>query len=449
MARQSVRADLPLETSLARHDTPGYGRGVNAHPWAEYRHKNILLLQGPVGPFFSRLATVLAAVGAKTYKVNFNGGDCFFDRHNAIPWRGSLEAWPSFFTSLLDRLNIDVVILFGDCRPLHRIARDIAQQRGLRVGAFEEGYVRPNYITFEEYGVNGYSSIPRSADFYNALPDQGIPTEREVGNTFWHAALWAILYYCASAALRGIFPKYRHHRALALSEALPWFRSGWRRIFRAYRQRGVLKILAGRLHKRFFLVPLQISGDSQVLQHSGFASVSDFVCRVVESFAAHAPKDTTLVVKHHPLDRGYHDYSALLAGLAEQHGLKARLLYIHDQHLPTLFQHMVGAVIINSTVGFSALSHNAPVKTCGLAIYNVPGLTFSGSLDEFWGEAKDFRPDPTLFLRFRTYVIDQTQINCSFYKGPIRGGACASMAVPTPAHHGLSPMSAVPIALRE
>jgi capsular polysaccharide export protein len=405
---------------------------VIEHPWAEFRNKNILLLQGPVGPFFSRLATVLGAAGAKIHKVNFNGGDCLFYGKDAIRWRGSMDAWPGFFESLLDRLRIDMVILFGDCRPIHRVVRAIAQQRGLKVGAFEEGYVRPNFITLEEFGVNGYSSMPRTAQFYDALPNKRIVPEREVGNTFWSAAVWAVLYYIASAVLHPLFRGYRHHRTLALSEAMPWLRGGWRKIFYAWKERGATEVLAGRLHKKFFLVPLQISGDSQVIQHSNYVSVADFICRVVESFAAHAPQDTTLVVKHHPLDRGYHDYGALTARLAEKHGLQDRLFCIHDQHLPTLFDHMLGAVVINSTVGFSALSHGAPVKTCGLAIYDIPGLTFQKSLDEFWSKAQSFRPEPELFARFRAYVIDQTQIAGSFYKGPIGGGPCASMVAPTP-----------------
>ena len=191
-----------------------------------------------------------------------------------------------------------------------------------------------------------------------------------------------------------------------------------------------MEVLAAGLHKKFFLVPLQISGDSQVMQHSSYASVADFICRVVESFAANAPQGTTLVIKHHPLDRGYHDYGDLVIDLAARHGLQSRLLYIHDQHLPTLFDHMLGAVVINSTVGLSALSHGAPVKTCGLAIYDIQGLTYQKSLAEFWGEAQDFRPDPELFARFRAYVIDHTQIPGSFYKGPIGSGPCASMRAP-------------------
>jgi capsular polysaccharide export protein len=412
-----------------------------AHPWAEFRDKNVLLLQGPVGPFFNRLAKVLTAVGAKAYKVNFNGGDCLFYRDAAMRWRGSMDAWPEYLESLLDSLSIDAVIFFGDCRPIHRVARSIAQRRGLKIGAFEEGYIRPNFVTFEKFGVNGYSSIPRTADFYQSLADSQVAAEREVGNTFWYAALWATLYYCAATAMRGHFRAYRHHRPLELSEALPWLRSGWRKMSRAYKERGVLEFLATHAHQKFFLVPLQISGDSQVLQHSGFASVADFVRRVVESFAAHGPKHTTLAIKHHPLDRGYHDYGVLLAELAERHGLQGRLLYIHDQHLPTLFDHMLGAVVINSTVGFSALSHGAPVKTCGLAIYDIPGLTFQGSLNAFWSEAQSFRPDRQMVARFRAYVIDQTQINCSFYKGTVGDGICASMAASTPSTPAALPIS--------
>ena len=189
----------------------------------------------------------------------------------------------------------------------------------------------------------------------------------------------------------------------------------------------MLVALTGPLRKKFFLVPLQVSGDSQVVQHSGFDSVEGFVRHVVASFAAHAPGDTTLVIKHHPFDRGYYDYGPLIRQQGHQLGIADRLLYVHDQHLPTLFDHMRGAIVINSTVGCSALSHGAPVKACGGAIYDIEGLTFQGSLDNFWRAAEHFRPDRELFRRFRAYVIAQTQISGSFYRGRLDEGLCASM----------------------
>src|SRR3989449_7825842 len=39
-----------------------------------------------------------------------------------------------------------------------------------------------------------------------------------------------------------------------------------------------------------------------------------------------------------------------------------------------------------TTLFRSALSHNAPVKVCGVAIYDFRGLTFQGSLDDFRSE---------------------------------------------------------------
>ena len=396
--------------------------------WATFRGKRVLLLQGPVGPFFWRLAKVLEQVGARVHKVNFNGGDWLFYPTGATAWRGSMADWPAYFEHLLEELEIDIVVLFGDCRPIHRPTRQIALRHGVTVGAFEEGYVRPNFITFEQFGVNGYSLLPRDPLAYSVLADQPNSPEREVGNAFWHAALWATLYYIASALLHPLFRRYHHHRPLTIREAWPWARSAWRKVLCRWTERGTMELLTGSLSGKFYLAPLQISFDSQVKQHSEFASVTDFIRKVVASFAAHAPADTALVVKHHPLDRGYHDYRRLIRQLAADFGLGQRLHYIHDQHLPTLFQHMRGAVVINSTVGFSSLTHGAALKACGVAIYNLDRLTFQGSLDEFWAAACTFCPEMDLFARFRSYLINHTQINGSFYKGGIDPNLCTSMA---------------------
>jgi len=395
--------------------------------WAAFRGKRILLLQGPVGPFFGRLARRLASAGAEVHKVNFNGGDWVFYPSGAMPWRGSQETWPDHFESLLERLSVDMVVMFGDCRPIHRPAREIALRRGVRVGVFEEGYVRPNFITFEPSGVNAHSRLPRSVDICRVLPDRPTPAERSVGYTFHYAALWATLYYLAASVLYPWFRRYRHHRPLTLLEAWPWLRSGGRKLRYAIAERRILGVLTGVLSRKYFLVPLQVPSDSQVLEHSGFVSVEGFIDQVVASFAAHAPHDTTLVIKHHPLDRGYHEYGRLIAQLGQQFGLGCRLLYIHDLHLPTLFEHMRGAVVINSTVGFSALTHWAPVKACGRALYDIPGLTFQGPLHDFWHGAADFRLDAGLFRRFRTYLINQTQLNASFYRGSLNAPLCLSI----------------------
>jgi capsular polysaccharide export protein len=381
-----------------------------------FNGKRVLLLQGPVGPFFRRLAKDLSLAGARVFKVNFNGGDLLFFPAGAVPFRGPMEDWPAFLEELLDTLNIDVILLFGDCRPIHRAAHEIAMRRGLDVGVFEEGYVRPDYVTLERYGVNGHSRIPRNPLFYLNRPIRRTVPPVAVGNTYWHSVLWACLYYLAAGVLKPLFPRYVHHRPLTLLEALPWVRSVWRKLSCAVKERDVAGRLTGELSKRFFLVPLQVHNDAQVQVHSDYDSVAIFIRHVVESFARHAPKRMVLVIKHHPMDRAYFDYTKLIRDLAGAHGLQDRCLYIHDQHLPSLLKHACGVVVVNSTVGLSALFHRTPVKVCGKALYDMHGLTYQGPLDRFWCEAHRFPPNSKLYRSFSSYLIQKTQLNGSIYK---------------------------------
>lgn len=384
--------------------------GINA-----FRNKRVLLLQGPLGPFFRRLARDLEGVGAEVFKVNFNGGDWLFYPSKAINYRGGIEDWPEFLERLLTELRIDVVFLFGDCRPVHKVAYEIATRLGVEIGVFEEGYFRPDYITLERHGVNGHSQIPRNPGFYfNVTP---VKNEFErIGNTFWHAVLWAILYYFAGSILWPCFHRYRHHRPLSFSEVWPWVKSIWRKGCYAIKEYGISERLKGPLAKKFFLVPLQVHYDAQIHIHSKFNSVHEFISEVIASFAAHAPDDTVLVLKHHPMDRGYIDYSSSIRNFVQKYGLESRCFYIHDQNLPALLKKTRGVVVINSTVGLSAVHHGAPVKVCGIAIYDIKGLTYQGSLDRFWNESGLFAPNRRLYDRYRSFLIRQTQLNGSFYK---------------------------------
>ena len=390
-----------------------------------FRNKRVLLLQGPVGPFFKRLSKDLADAGAHVFRINFNGGDWFFYRSESINFRGTASEWPQFFRELLRQLDIDTVMLFGDCRRYHQIAHRIAREHGAQVGVFEEGYFRPNYVTLEREGVNGFSPLPDKPIFYlNSISPRAVRTE-PVGNTFWYAAWWAFVYYTAAILLRPWFPHYRHHRPLHVSEAFCWLRALYRKIHYRIKERGMQAKLVGPLSGRFFLLPLQVHNDAQIQVHSQFDTIESFIRSVVRSFAIHAPADTLLVVKHHPLDRGYRDYTRFLKQLAREFNLGKRLLYIHDQHLPSLLQHTRGVVLVNSTVGLSALHHKAPLKVCGDAIYDIKGLTYQGSLASFWTEAAQFKVNMDLFRRFQGYVIEQTQLNGSFYKRlPIPGSHC-------------------------
>ena len=300
--------------------------------------------------------------------------------------------------------------------------RQQTERLGIELGVFEAGYVRPNYITLERSGINDYSSLPRSADFYLQQSGREVAKPLPVGNVFWHAAHWAVSYYIASSLLRPLFPHYQHHRRLAVREAFPWLRGIWRKYYYHVKDR----VIRGQLEKeysgRFFLVPMQVHYDSQMLMHSDYADVETFIQYVVSDFAKHAAPETYLMIKHHPMDRAYRDYTRYCEQLEEIYGIKGRLLYVHDLHLPTAFKHARGVVVVNSTVGLSALLNGLPVKVCGRAIYDIPGMTYAGPLSDFWAAAPQHKPDRETLRGFHSYLIEHTQINGSVYKRLSKSG---------------------------
>lgn len=386
--------------------------------------REVLLLQGPIGPFFARFADDLEARGFSVTKVNFNGGDrAFYRRAGAIDYRGPLDEWGVWLERLLINRDIGRIYLFGDCRAYHRIAREVAARTRVRVFVFEEGYIRPNFITLEENGVNANSSMMQ-----NPVPLAPGGTELPVEHPqpkgiFRVTACYAMIYYWVSAARSRQFAHYRHHRPFDwLAEGLRWIRSGVRKLYYRRRERHVMAGLRAQFDGNYFVCPLQVHCDMQVVVHSDFNSIEHFIGEVFASFRKHAPANKALVFKHHPLDRGYTDYSTLFDNLIAELGLQGRVFYVHDLCLPTLLQHAQGTVLINSTVGMSSLFHGTPVKTLGSAIYDRPGLTYQGSIDDFWQHEE--RVDKATFLAFRNNLVARNQLNGNFYRRVESDGGC-------------------------
>lgn len=414
---------------------------MNAPSFAGQR---VLLLQGPVGPFFWNLAKDLRGKGAEVFKFNFNAGDWLFYPRGARSFRGHLGEWPAVLEAFMREQRITVVLLFGDCRPVHACARGLAQELGCAFGVFEEGYLRPDYVTFEPVGVNGHSEFaqslapwlvqqalcPQPAKSISQVSHAAAPSTKPVGNTFWHAAMWGMLYFFTAWLGQWCWNNALHHRRMTVLDAPWWWLSFGRKAWYKLKEWGVEQSLCHAKHKQFFLVPLQVYNDAQMTVHSDFDSVCNFADYVMRSFAkawateqaeglppgGASMRDAMLVFKHHPMDRGHRHYGKVLQRLSQRYGLQGQVLYIHDQHLPSLLRSTRGVVVVNSTVGLSALGHGAPVKVCGTALYDIPGLTFQGRLRQFWHLAQHAVPDADELQRFRHALIRRTQLNGSFYR---------------------------------
>lgn len=377
--------------------------------------RRFVFLQGLAGPMFTRLGDHLRAQGHAVFRVNFCGGDAQAWAGRPA-WRFSepLSHWPGWLAQRLDAHGVTDVLLFGCRRPLHRAAIAVARARALRVHVFEEGYIRPNWITVERLLDGDAPWLPRDPQWYRAVA-AALPRQRDEQPIRVPLPLraWQESVYHAGNAVNAVgWPHHRTHRPHpAAVEAFGFARrfAGLAWNGRADTRRIDALLGSGR---PFFLLPLQLDGDAQIVHHSPFESIAEVIALVMRSFAAHAPAGTDLVIKNHPLDAGVQRHARVVRALARELDLRTRVHYVETGHLPTLLGAARGAVLVNSTVGMSALSQGCPVKPLARPLYDMPGLTSRAPLAQFWRDPEP--PDAALFEAVRNTVIHATQVNGDF-----------------------------------
>lgn len=382
--------------------------------------KRVVLLQGPMGPFFRKLDNHLRKKGTITYRICFNGGDRFFaNKDNRFDFTEEPDSWKAFITQFYADKDIGAIILYGDCRFYHRIAIEAAMRAGIHVFVFEEGYVRPNFVTLEKNGVNAHSLLPRNAEFYRNLKTLRYHTESRnpIEYNFQRWAFYTVLYFLGMQFWRSRYPHNSHHRSTQIGPEIVYgIRNVIRKVWFALTERSFVKTVTNGMSGKYYLVPLQVQFDFQITRHSNFRNMQDFIRTVMISFAKWAPDGTYLVFKHHPMDRGRPLYYRYIRKLARRVNIAHRVHVVHDVHLPTCLKNAMGTVTINSTVGISSLFHGTPTIVLGQALYDIEGLTCKDmSLDRFWTAPQ--APDRKLFRNFRNYMIEKTQLDGSFYGG--------------------------------
>lgn len=378
--------------------------------------RSFLALQGTASPFFARLAVALRSRGHVVRRVNFCGGDVVYG-NDTEGWNytGKSEDLGDWYRALLGGQQFTDIMMFGDCRAIHTPMHPLAAEAGVDVHVFEEGYVRPHWLTLESHGVNGRSLMSRDPGWYleqRKLMPPSVPP-KATGYNLQERAYHDIRYRVANTLYAARFPHYRSHRPRnGLSEYSGLAR---RTMIQRRHHRNAEAVTRSLLDSQaaYYLFPLQLNSDSQIVVHSPFDGVRDAIAKVMRSFASNAPGDAKLVIKNHPLDTGLVDYKRYSESLAGELGMRDRLHFIDAGHLPTLLEHAKSAVVVNSTVGLSALHHRCPLIALGTAIYDIAGLTWQGSIDDFWRLAE--APDVNLYEAFLDYVIHHTQINGDFY----------------------------------
>jgi len=409
-----------LETTLEQFVGQEAPEKLNARaargPLLRIPTHNFLFLQGVSSPFFNRLATALRGIGQRVHSVRFNVGDALYGADGPslrCPHRAEdMDAW---YAQVFRQLDITDLVLFGDCRPVHRPAVALARLYGVRVHVFEEGYFRPYWVTLERDGVNNHSRLPRDPQWYREV-GKHIPRYQN-GNafklSFTARATHDVLYHAGGALNALCYPRYRTHAPYSAAVEYAGFVRQGLRLLRARVHDDALVAEVARERHPTFLLPLQLDSDAQIRDHSPFQNMEQVIEHVIDSFSLNAPFDARLLVKNHPLTPGLINYRKVTDRLAQQYGVADRVHFMESGHMPTLLSHIAGMITVNSTAGASAILHHRPTCTLAEPIYAMPGLTHQGGLDSFWMHAE--APDNTLFQRFRNTVIHTTQINGGFY----------------------------------
>ncbi|MFT3688172.1 capsule biosynthesis protein [Paenirhodobacter sp.] len=381
--------------------------------------RTFLMLQGPHGPFFRQLGEMLRSAGARVLRVGFNRGDeaFWFRAPGFHRFNGDADRWADWVAALMAEHAVTDLVLYGDCRPIHAQAIREARYLGITVHIFEEGYLRPYWVTYERDGSNGHSRLMdtsvaqmRAALAASEIDQPDAPARwGDMRQHVFYGALYHFLVLFGGRAYRNFVP----HRGMSVMQEFELYLKRLlamplHRIQRAIETR---KVRRGGFP--YHLVLLQLEHDSSFRNHSGFASQTEFIDLVMAGFAEGAPAHHHLVLKAHPLEDGRAHIARTIREAIARHGLRGRVHFLRGGKLAPLLAQARSAVTVNSTAGQQVLWHGLPLKIFGRAVYDKPEFVAQQPLPEFFAAPR--RPDTRAYRDYRHYLLETSQVPGGFY----------------------------------
>lgn len=283
-----------------------------------------------------------------------------------------------------------------------------ATRAGVPVVYFENGYVART-MQVDGRGVNSNNSLAgRPASFYEAVSVDTDRLEEVVAKVRSGAPAFP-----SPTGLEGL-------RDLRLSERLPcwlykYLIAPWTRpelymysLRQDIRRRRMLRKRAAlppddvRLPERYAFLPLQVRDDTQMLFNSPWIKSPAEAVEVCARAVRELDPGLRLVVKEHPQDLFWVDYSEVRRRHPE-------VLWLQKYDIQKILKRAAIVVTINSSVGYQALLHRKPVITLGRAFYEVPGLTHSAlnerSMKSALSAAVGSEPERPLLDKFLYHTL--------------------------------------------
>ncbi len=337
-----------------------------------------------------RVARQLRDLGHQVRKVALHTSDLYYALWGipVTPYRLPTEQFRGWLKAYTRLHAIDTYILYNNERDYNLIAEELGDELGINVVVMEMGLVRPLHVTAFSKDSYTPADIPALWDAvrsgtHDPVGFQSLPPQRHRVSTPLMVTRLSVSA-AVSIMTRFLFPHFVDQQPLsARFHIAANLRGIWNYWRDNHNRSHLMSLVNGAWKRQYYFVPLQIPCDKQVVVQSPFDSMEGFLDTIADSFERCAPPDVRLIVKLHPFDRGYHDYTEAIGRLEERLG-RGRIVFVDDLPLAPLIENSLGVITINSTVGLTALRHLAPVVALGKAIYDLPDLTFQGPLDEFW-----------------------------------------------------------------
>lgn len=382
-------------------------------------NRKFLFLQGPHGPFFSKLAEMFRTAGCIIHRIGFNAGDAYFWKHRDAytPYTGSPEDWRKYLDGFVEDNAITDIVIYGDTREFHDAAREIAKARDIRIHCFEEGYLRPYWVTYELNGVNGHSPLMnlslseiKSRLIGEAKSQPEAPSQ---WGALWHHIYFGAVYHWHILFRNWKYKNYKSHRSISVGRE--WWLH-FHRLITMPRANYLRRRQSRRLNrsgKNYHLVLLQLAHDASFLDHSDFNNMEEFIDLCIAGFAKGAPQHHLLIFKSHPLEDGRENLPKLVKRIAKHYEIADRVQYMDGGKLASLLDPATTAVTVNSTAGQQALWRGMPLKTFGRSVYSKPELVSDQPLEEFFANPK--HPDIEDYLIYRRYLLETSQFTGGYY----------------------------------
>ena len=378
---------------------------------------NCLFLVGPIGTFFARLANYLENNNIKTYKISFPLYEYGFPKSRLIYYSKDINSFKESLKKIIITKEIKHIFMYGNVLIPHRQALDLVKElegedNKINTHIFELGYLRPNFVTLENKGINYESAFIKSKKFYLKQDSyKSFPIAKKYAR-FRIRKIWKFITFINHSFKNYKIVDFEHK--LQPKPIYLWFQL--KGFFLKYYFRLTEYKLKRKCfyEKNFFIVILQVSTDSQLMKGSNIKDNKKFIYEVIKDFGEANLANCNLVFKHHPRDRGYTNYSKEIKKISKKFGVQKNVFYIHDYFLSKLFQNLncKGTVLINSTVGYQSLYHSIPLKSLGISPFNIEGLSDQKDLVSFFKNPSVV--DKKLFNKFYKYLLENSQINGNF-----------------------------------